>query len=364
MATSSDPGRTRVCVVGAGAMGGLIGARLMDAGADVTLVDRGERLAQLEAGGLTLIGPDGDRREYPAVRAVEAGAAGGEYDVVVIAVKTYDLPAVARQLPALTGPETILLTLQNGIPWWYFHRHGGSLEGRSLESCDPDGSLARHVDADRVIACIPYPAAEVLPDGVVKHVEGFKLPVGELDGSVSPRVQQVSALLQMAGFNARILDDVRSETWLKAWGNLAFNPISALTGATLEDLCRFGPTRELAARMMSEAQQVAEALGATFRVSIDQRIAGAEAVGPHKTSMLQDLERGSRLETDALVGAVLELSDMQGIETPSIRAVYAAVRLLEQTRARGEPPADRAAASADSLAAPSGSMTVPPAIAR
>jgi 2-dehydropantoate 2-reductase len=181
---------------------------------------------------------------------------------------------------------------------------------------------------------------------------------------VSPRVQKVSALLQMAGFRSRILDDVRSETWLKAWGNLAFNPISALTGATLEDLCRFEPTRELAARMMREAQQVAEALGATFRVGIEQRIAGAEAVGPHKTSMLQDLERGSRLETDALVGAVLELADMQGIQTPSIRAVYAAVRLLEQTRARGEPPEYRAAGSVDSLAQASRSMVVPPAIAR
>jgi 2-dehydropantoate 2-reductase len=363
-AIASNPARTRVCVVGAGAMGGLIGARLIDAGADVTLVDQGERLARLQAGGLTLIGPDGDRREYPDVRAVDPGAAAGEYDVVVIAVKTYDMPAVARQVPALTGPDTILLTLQNGIPWWYFHRHGGSLEGRALESLDPDGSLARHVDADRVIACIPYPAAEVLPDGAVKHVEGFKLPVGELDGSVSPRVQRVSALLHAAGFKARILDDVRSETWLKAWGNLAFNPISALTGATLEDLCRFGPTRELAARMMSEAQQVAEALGATFRVGIEQRIAGAEAVGPHKTSMLQDLERGSRLETDALVGAVLELADMLGMEVPSIRAVYAAVRLLEQTRAQGEPLAGRPAVSTASIEEPATTVTAPPVIAR
>lgn len=361
--TSSDQAGTGVCVVGAGAMGGLIGARLMDAGANVTLVDQGKRLALLQTEGLTLIGADGNRREYPDVRAVDAGAAAGEYDVVFIAVKTYDLPRVASQLPAVTGPDTVLVTLQNGIPWWYFHRHGGSLAGRSLKSLDPDGSLARHVDADRVIACVPYPAAEVLPDGAVNHVEGFKLPVGELDGSASPRVQRVSALLQAAGFKARILDDVRSETWLKAWGNLAFNPISALTGATLEDLCRFGPTRELAARMMSEAQQVAEALGATFRVGIEQRIAGAEAVGPHKTSMLQDLERGSRLETEALVGAVLELAEAKGIDTPSIRAVYAAVRLLEQTRAPRESGAEPTAASSAPAAEPPGpAMVVPSAI--
>jgi 2-dehydropantoate 2-reductase len=337
----------RICIIGVGAMGGLIGARLIAAGADVTLVDQGSRLVQLQTHGLVLIGPDGERLEHRRIRAVEAGAAAGEHDVVFLAVKAYDLPHVVPLLPRITGPDTTLVTLQNGIPWWYFHEHGGSLAGRSLKTLDPDGSLARHVDAGRVIACIPYPAAEVLDDGSVRHVEGFKLPVGELDGSVTRRVKRLSRLLQDAGFKSRILDDVRSETWLKAWGNLSFNPISALTGATLEDLCRFGPARQLAARMMGEAQQVAEALGVTFRVGIDQRIAGAEAVGPHKTSMLQDLERGHRLETEALVGAVLELADATGIDTPAIQAVYATVRLLERTRGQREQhPAVTAAAAA------------------
>jgi len=362
---SFPAGRARVCVVGVGAMGGLIGAKLLDAGADVTLVDQGDRLAWLQAHGLTLIGPDGSRQEYQDVRALALDGAAGEFDVLFLAVKAYDLPRVAPRLPILTGPDTLVVTLQNGIPWWYFHRHGGSLEGRSLKSLDPEGSLARSVDAARVIACIPYPAAEVLPDGAVKHVEGFKLPVGELDGSLSPRVERLSALLEEAGFKSRILDDVRSETWLKAWGNLSFNPISALTGATLEDLCRFGPTRQLAARMMSEAQLVGEALGASFRVGIEKRIAGAEAVGPHKTSMLQDLELGRRLETEALIGAVLELAEVTGIDTPSIHAVYAAVRLLEQTRGRAERPAAAAVPGVSSAAELERAATiVPPLIAR
>jgi 2-dehydropantoate 2-reductase len=353
-----------VCVVGVGAMGGLVGARLMRAGADVTLVDRGERLAQLRAEGLTLIDPDGTRREHPVVRAAALGEAAGEYDAVFIAVKAYDLPQIAAGLRSLTGPETALVTLQNGIPWWYFHRHGGSLEGRTLSSLDPDGSVARHVDANRVIACIPYPAAEVLADGAVQHVEGFKLPVGELDGSVTPRVQRLAALLEAAGFKARILDDVRSETWLKAWGNLSFNPISALTGATLEELCRFAPSRQLAARMMVEAQAVGEALGASFRVPIEKRIAGAEAVGPHKTSMLQDLEQGRRLETEALIGAVLELAGITGTDTPSIYAVYAAVRLLEQTRRQHTVREDERLVATTRAARPAPGPVEPPAITR
>jgi 2-dehydropantoate 2-reductase len=362
---SSHAEREKVCVVGVGAMGGLIGAKLLDAGADVTLVDQGDRLTRLESHGLTLIGPDGTRREYRDVRALALDAAAAEYDVLFLAVKAYDLPRVAPRIPSLTGPDTLVVPVQNGIPWWYFHRHGGSLEGRSLKSLDPEGSLARSVDTARVIACIPYPAAEVLPDGVVKHVEGFKLPVGELDGTRSPRVERLSALLEAAGFKSRVLDDVRSETWLKAWGNLSFNPISALTGATLEDLCRFGPTRQLAARMMSEAQQVGEALGASFRVGIEKRIAGAEAVGPHKTSMLQDLELGRRLETEALIGAVLELAEVTGIDTPSIHAVYAAVRLLEQTRERAQRPAAATVAGVRPASElERAATTVPPVTAR
>jgi 2-dehydropantoate 2-reductase len=314
-------------------MGGLLGARLLGAGADMTFVDLGARAAQLRRDGLTLVAPDGRTLTYRELRVVESAAGGtdGEpQDVVILAVKAYDLPAVAEQVAAWCGPETVILTLQNGIPWWYFHGMHGPHEGHRLKSVDPDGTIDRYVDPARVIACIPYPAAEVLPDGSVRHVEGTRLPVGELDGSATERVGRVAALLESAGFKSRILDDVRSETWLKAWGNLSFNPISALTGATLADICRYGPTRELAASMMAEAQQVAEALGARFRVGIEQRIKGAESVGAHKTSMLQDLEAGRRLETDALVGAVIEIAELVGVSVPSIRAVHAAVMLLER----------------------------------
>jgi ketopantoate reductase/GNAT superfamily N-acetyltransferase len=322
----------RVCVLGAGAMGGLVGARLVGAGAEVTLVDHADRVAQLRQRGLRLITAEGDETAYGAFRAVDAASttAAEPQDIIVLAVKAYDLPAVASQVSAWCGPDTVILTLQNGIPWWYFHGLAGPFSGHRLRSVDPDGILERHIDPARVIGCIPYPAAQVLPDGSVKHVEGDRMPVGELDGSTTARVSRVAAILESAGFRSRILDDVRSETWLKAWGNLSFNPISALTGATMEDICRFGPTRDLAAAMMAEAQRVAEALGATLRVSIEKRIRGAEAVGPHKTSMLQDLEAGRRLETDALVGAMLEIAELVGIDVPSIRAVHAAVALLER----------------------------------
>jgi 2-dehydropantoate 2-reductase len=319
-------------------MGGLVAARLLDAGVDLTLVDRGHRAAQLRRDGLTLLTAGGETSTYRDLRVLDSDAGAAEaspQDLVILAVKTYDLPAVAPQVAAWCGPATVILTLQNGIPWWYFHGMGGPLAGHRLRSVDPDGTIGRHIDPTRVIACVPYPAADVMSDGTVRHIEGLRLPVGELDGSTTERVVQVAALLEAAGFRSRILDDVRSEVWLKAWGNLAFNPISVLTGATLEEICRFGPTRALAAAMMAEAQPVAEALGAKFRVGIERRIDGAASVGAHKTSMLQDLEAGRRLETDSLVGAVIEMADLVGMPVPSIRAIHAAVLLRERSAARG-----------------------------
>lgn len=327
----------RICIVGAGAMGGLLGARLaLDGrlereGVELTLVERPGRVALLQTRGLALRSPDGAVRTTRGFRAVVDPAEAGPQDLVVLAVKAYDLPALAPRLPTLFGPETVVVTLQNGIPWWYFQRHGGPLDGRRLESLDPDGTLERHVAPERIIGCIPYPAAEVLEDGSVRHVEGEKLPVGELDGAQTPRLRALAALLESAGFRARRLEDLRSETWLKAWGNLSFNPISALTGATLAGICRFPPTRRLARRMMEEAQEIAHALGARFRVGIDRRIEGAEAVGEHRTSMLQDLEAGRRLESEALVGAVVELGRLTERPAPTIEAIYAALRLLQRT---------------------------------
>lgn len=325
-------------------MGSVLAAGLLNAGARVTLVERGERLEHLRRHGLTLMAPDGATRTYRclAVRGPEEPV--GEQDVVFLAVKTYDLREATSTLTTALAPHTVIVPLQNGIPWWYFQRHVGRLGGYRLKSLDPDGLLARTIDPGRIIACIPYPAATLDAGGTVRHVEGNRLPVGELDGSISPRLRQLAQLLESAGFRARVLDDVRSETWLKAWGNLSFNPLSALTGATLEELCQFGPTRRLASEMMREAQAVGEALGAHFRVSIERRIAGAEAVGAHRTSMAQDVEAGRPLETEALVGAVLELGEVLGIPTPSIRSIYAAVKLLEQcsrsTQTSGGPGTD------------------------
>ncbi len=228
------------------------------------------------------------------------------------------------------GPDTIIMTVQNGLPWWYFHKHGGEHDGKPLKTLDPSGVLTKHIDADRIIGCVVYPAAAVTEPGVIHHVEGDRFPLGELDGSESERAQKLHDLLVDAGFRSRILDDIRSEIWLKAWGNLSFNPISALTHATLVDICQFPETRQLAADMMSEAQEIAEALGITFRHTIEKRISGAEGVGAHKTSMLQDVEAGRSLETEALIGSILEMGEMIGKPAPSIKAVYACVKLLNK----------------------------------
>jgi 2-dehydropantoate 2-reductase len=229
------------------------------------------------------------------------------------------------------GPETAVLTVQNGIPWWYFHKLGGPHDGRRLESLDPGGVLEKHIDSARIVGCVVYPAAGVPQPGVIQHVEGDRFPIGELDGRLTERVETIKGVLERAGFRSRILDDIRSEIWLKAWGNLSFNPISALTHATLADICRFPETRALAVAMMQESQAIAEELGVTFRHTIEKRVAGAESVGAHKTSMLQDVELGRSLEVEALMGSVLELGRITGVSAPSIEAVYACVKLLNKT---------------------------------
>ena len=220
--------------------------------------------------------------------------------------------------------------MQNGIPWWYFHNHGGPHDGKRLESLDPDGTLTKYIDGDRIIGCVVYPAAAVEAPGVIHHVEGDRFPLGELNGKVTDRANRLKDVLEAAGFRSRVLEDIRSEIWLKAWGNLSFNPISALTHATLVDICQFPETRLLAQHMMEEAQAVAEKLGITFRHTIEKRIAGAESVGAHKTSMLQDVEAGRSLETEALIGAVLELAKLTGTPAPHTSAVYACVKLLNK----------------------------------
>ena len=319
----------RICVVGAGAIGGLMGAKLALAGNDVTVIDQGAHLEAIKKDGLKLIWEDGSEH-VAQVKAIDNVADAGEQDLVILAVKAHFLDQVARESEALMGPDTIIMTVQNGLPWWYFHKHGDEHDGKPLKTLDPSGVLTKHIDADRIIGCVVYPAAAVTEPGVIHHVEGDRFPLGELDGSESERAQKLHDLLVDAGFRSRILDDIRSEIWLKAWGNLSFNPISALTHATLVDICQFPETRELAADMMREAQDIAEALGITFRHTIEKRIAGAEGVGAHKTSMLQDVEAGRSLETEALIGSILEMGEMVGKPAPAIRAVYACVKLLNK----------------------------------
>ena len=246
-------------------------------------------------------------------------------------MKAHQLEAVAHDWPKLFGPDTTVVTMQNGIPYWYFHKHGGPLEGSQVHSVDPTGILTEMIPPHRVIGCVVYPASELVAPGVVRHIEGDRFPVGELDGSASERVARISECFGKAGFKAPVLDNIRSEIWLKLWGNLTFNPISSLAHSTLVDICQYPLSRELAASMMREAQEVAHKLGIAFRVTLEKRIAGAEKVGKHKTSMLQDIEAGRAPEIDALVGSVVELGRMTQTPTPHIDTVYALVKLLAKT---------------------------------
>lgn len=322
----------KVCVVGAGSIGGLVAARLAASGQDVTVIARGPHLAAIQAGGLKLVEEDGSET-VARVAATSAIAEAGPQDLVVLGMKAHQLVDVVADLPALYGPETVVLTAQNGIPWWYFEGLGGPHEGRRLESVDPGGVIADHLPVARVIGSVVYPAAEIAAPGAIRHIEGNRFSLGEIDGQETERAKRVSEAFRAADFKAPVVSDIRGELWTKLWGNLSFNPISALTHATLEDICRFPLTRDLAAGMMREAQAVGEALGIRFRVPLEKRIAGAEAVGPHKTSMLQDVEAGRAVEIDALVGSVVELGRIVEIPMPQTQAVYALTKLLARTLA-------------------------------
>lgn len=323
----------KIAVVGAGAIGGYLGARLSLAGEDVTFIARNRNLEAINARGFRLIEEDGSERHAPGVRAVQRMAEAGPQDAVLLTLKAHQVRDVLPELRALFGPQTMVVTLINGIPWWYFHRLAGPWEGRRLESVDPGGLIAQHIEPERIVGSVVYPASELLEPGVVKVIEGNRFTLGELDGSRSERIEALSQAMMKAGFKAPVARDIRSELWVKLWGNLSFNPISALTHATLEQICRFPLTRELAAAMMREAQAVAEKLGVRFKITLEQRIAGAEAVGAHKTSMLQDVEHGRALELEALVGSVVELGCITETPTPTIQAIYAATSLLAQTLA-------------------------------
>lgn len=320
----------KIAIIGAGAIGGYVGAKLALAGEDVTFIVRGANLDAIRNNGMKLIMNDGTEHVARNVKATSNYAEAGPQDMVILAMKANQVEAVANEVPKLFGPETVVVTMQNGIPYWYFYKHGGELAGSRVHSVDAEGLISERITADRVIGCVVYPASELIAPGVVKHVEGDRFPVGELDGSASERVRRVSESFSNAGFKAPVLDNIRAEIWLKLWGNLTFNPISALAHSTLLDICQFPLSRELAANMMREAQNVANKLGIEFRVTLEKRIAGAEKVGKHKTSMLQDIEAGRAVEIDALVGAVIELGRLTHTPTPHIDTVYALVKLLSK----------------------------------
>ena len=323
-------------VVGAGAIGGYIGACLARAGADVVLFARGPHLAAMRERGLRVIGTPGEVEDFDVQPRVAATLDEiGPVDVVIVGLKAHQLTGIASSLRVLFKPDTIVVSTQNGIPWWYFQRLGGPMDGWTLESVDPGGVIAAAIDPSRVIGSLAYFATELSAPGVIRHVEGNRLSLGELDGSRSARARAIAEVLIAGGLRSPVSARFRHEVWVKLLGNVAFNPISALTRATLEGIVRHPQVGPLVREVMTETTAVAEAVGIEMPISIDQRMAGAEKVGAHKTSMLQDLEAGRPMEIDAVAGAVVELGARLGISMPATRAVYACVKLL----AANPPPA-------------------------
>jgi 2-dehydropantoate 2-reductase len=318
----------RIVIAGAGAIGGYIGARLARVGAEVVLFARGPHLAAMESRGLRVISPDGDFEVRPEV-ASDLSAVGVA-DVVFLGVKAHGLSALAPELRPLLGPETVVVSTQNGIPWWYFQGHGGPLGEFHLDRVDPGGVIASAIEPERVVGSLAYFATELVEPGVIRHTEGDRISLGEPDGTRSERVKSIASALSAAGFRCRVTSRIRPEIWVKLLGNVALNPISALTGGTLDELLSHPEGSRLVRDVMIETEAVANTLGIELPVTIDQRMAGAEKVGSHKTSMLQDLEAGRPMEIEAIVGAVVELGERLGVPMPATRAVYACTRMLDQ----------------------------------
>ncbi|PZV37930.1 2-dehydropantoate 2-reductase [Mesorhizobium kowhaii] len=317
----------KITIFGAGAIGGYLAAKLAMAGrTELSIVARGAHLDAIKADGLRLI-EDGQETSVPVQAAAKAEELGAQ-DYVVLALKAHSLTPALDQIAPLLGQDTAVVTMQNGVPWWYFHDVGGPLEGTRLNAVDPGGAIWQRIGPQRVIGSVVYPAVEVDAPGLIRHVEGKRFSLGEPSGERSERVTRLAEEMVKAGLQVPVRDDIRSEIWVKLWGNLSFNPISALTGSTLAAIVADEATRALARAMMLEAQAIGESLGVRFPIAVDRRIKGAGDVGEHKTSMLQDLERGRPMEIDALVSAVQELGRLTDKPTPTIDAVLALVRRL------------------------------------
>ena len=313
----------KICIYGAGAIGGYLGVQLALAGADVSLVARGAHLAAMKANGLKLLIDGEERVAYP--RCTDNPTDLGVQDVVIVCLKAHSITGVIDAMQPLLGPKTRIVTAVNGIPYWYFYRHGNACEGATLESIDPGGRQWKELGPERAIGCVVYPATEIEAPGVIRHIYGDRFPLGEPSGEITEDIQALAALFEKAGLKAPVLENIRDEIWLKLWGNVSFNPISALNHATLDVLCSDPGTRAVTRSMMVEVQQIAETFGVKFRVDVDRRIEGGRKVGAHKTSMLQDLERGRPMEIDPLVTVVQEMGKLTKMPTPSIDTVLALV---------------------------------------
>ena len=315
-----------VAVVGAGAIGGLLGAHLARSGQDVILVARGPHLAAMRTRGLTVRSAEGEFTTHPRCTDDMAAIAGA--DVIFVTLKAHSIPAVAPAIGAALAGDACVVGAMNGIPWWYF-------PDRHLESVDPGGVIARSIPFERVVGCVVYPAATIVEPGVIEHEEGNRFSLGEPDGSKSERVQSISAMLTAARFKAPVQTRLRNEIWLKLLGNATLNPVSALTRASLAQMFESASGRQLIRTLMEEVAGVARSMGIELPVSVEKRMDGAASVGEHKTSMLQDLEAGKPLEIDALLGAVIELAGDKDVAVPSLRTLYGLTKLLDSTLRRG-----------------------------
>jgi len=341
----------RIVIAGAGAIGGFIGARLARAGAEVVLFARGPHLQAMQERGLRVISSDGDFEVKPTVTGDLAAI--GVADVVFLGVKAHSLTSLAPALRPLFHEDTVVVSTQNGIPWWYFQNHGGELDGVQLDRVDPGGVIAAAIEPRRIVGSLAYFSTDIAEPGVIHHTEGNRISFGEPDGTRTQRTKQIAESLIAAGFRCPITTRIRHEIWVKLLGNVAFNPISALTRGTLEELVQHPETSRLVRAVMTETEALATRLGIELPISIDQRMAGAEKVGAHKTSMLQDFEAGRPMELEAVVGAVVELGDRLGVAMTATHAVYACAKLLDEHRA------ERTARSGGASAPPSSSSAPP-----
>ncbi len=318
-----------ICIIGSGSIGGLIAANLAPSENKITVFDKGEHYEAIKNYGLKLQQLNGKTVCIDNLDVIDSLNTCEQQDIIFLAVKAHQIRSICKEIPNLLHENSTLVTLQNGIPWWFFQNYNGKFDNHILKTVDPESSINENIPSKYVIGCVSYPAAEIISPGLIKHIEGVRFPVGELDGTISERSKSVSTLLINAGFKSPILEDIRSEIWLKAWGTLAFNPISVLTKATMSQICKFQETREIVIQLMKESRNIAEQLGIKLRVPLEQRLRGAEKVGEHKTSMLQDFEAKRTLELEATLGAIIELAELTQIDVPHLRSLYAVTKLAD-----------------------------------